>query len=299
MTNDELLQERLDKVRNVISTHGERNFYVAFSGGKDSTILSDLIDVALPGNKIPRVFFNTGIEYPQTRQFVLELGRNDPRITFVLPKVNIRQVLEEHGYPFKSKEHSHKLEVFREKGIWQREVELYLNDRESPYRCPTSLLFQFTDDYPLKISDKCCDYLKKKPADDYSKESGRTIRITGIRRAEKGRRNRAQCTVFQSSTGKLKAFNPLNICADEWTDWYVERMGLRLCDLYYPPFNFKRTGCMGCPFALNLQEELDVLEREAPRTYFACENIWKPVYDEYRRLGYRLRKQEVNENAQQ
>ena len=299
MTNDELLQERLDKVRNVISTHGERNFYVAFSGGKDSTILSDLIDVALPGNKIPRVFFNTGIEYPQTRQFVLELGRNDPRITFVLSRFNIRQVLEEHGYPFKSKEHSHKLEVFREKGIWQREVERYLNDRESPYRCPTSLLFQFTDDYPLKISDKCCDYLKKKPADDYSKESGRTIRITGIRRAEKGRRNRAQCTVFQSSTGKLKAFNPLNICPDEWMDWYVERMGLRLCDLYYPPFNFKRTGCMGCPFALNLQEELNVLEREAPRTYLACENIWKPVYDEYRRLGYRLRKQEVDENAQQ
>ena len=82
-------------------------------------------------------------------------------------------------------------------------------------------------------------------------------------------------------------------------DWYVERIGLRLCSLYYPPFNFKRTGCMGCPFALNLQEELDVLEREAPRTYLACENIWKPVYDEYRRLGYRLRKKEADGNAEQ
>lgn len=112
-------------------------------------------------------------------------------------------------------------------------------------------------------------------ADDYSKQSGRTIRITDIR---------AQCTVFQSSTGKLKAFNPLNICPDDWMDWYVNRYGLRLSSLYYPPFNFKRTGCMGCPFALNLQEELDVLEREAPRVYLACENIWKPVYAEYRRL---------------
>lgn len=175
----------------------------------------------------------------------------------------------------------------------------YLNDRESSYRCPTMLLFQFTEDYPLKISDKCCDFLKKKPAELYSKESGRRIRITGIRRAERGNRVRAQCTVFQQSTGKLKAFNPLALCSDEWMKWFHDTQHVQLSPLYYPPFNFKRTGCMGCPFALNLQEELDTLECVNHREYRACEIIWKPVYAEYRRLGYRLRKQEDTENAEQ
>lgn len=123
MTHDELLQDRLDKVREVINTHGEGNFYIAFSGGKDSAILSRLIDLALTDNKIPRVFFHTGIEYTETVNFILELSKTDPRIVTVRSGVNIRQMLEENGYPFKSKEHSHKLAVYREKGIWVREVE--------------------------------------------------------------------------------------------------------------------------------------------------------------------------------
>lgn len=30
--------------------------------------------------------------------------------------------------------------------------------------------------------------------------------------------------------------------------------------LYYPPFNFKRTGCRGCPYALELQKQLEIMQ---------------------------------------
>lgn len=289
---DAIAIERCDKIRDVISIHGEGNFYISFSGGKDSCVLHRLMDEAIPGNTIPRVFFNTGIEYPHTVRFVREMAQSDERILTVNSHVNIRKTLEEHGYPFKSKEHSHKLEVFRTKGKWAKEVENYLFDFRSPYKCPSKLVFQFSDDYSLKISDKCCDYLKKKPSEAYQKESGRRFSITGIRRAEMGRRQRAQCTVFQHSTGRLLAFNPLVLCTDEWMDWYIATRGIQLSPLYYPPFSFIRTGCMGCPFALNLQEELDILKTAEPSVYHSCETIWKPVYDEYRRIGYRLNKNE-------
>ena len=59
--------------------------------------------------------------------------------------------------------------------------------------------------------------------------------------------------------------------------------------IYYPPYNFERTGCKGCPFNIYLQKELDVLEKYFPNEKKQCEIIWKPVYDEYRRLGYRLK----------
>jgi hypothetical protein len=37
------------------------------------------------------------------------------------------------------------------------------------------------------------------------------------------------------------------------------------------------------------------MERLLPAERKQCEYIWKPVYEEYRRLGYRLRKDETIE----
>ena len=70
MTNEFLLQDRLQKIRQIIGKYGEENFYLSFSGGKDSTVLSALLDLAVPGNKIPRVYANTGIEYRLILDFV-------------------------------------------------------------------------------------------------------------------------------------------------------------------------------------------------------------------------------------
>lgn len=70
MDNEFLLQDRLQKIRQIISQYGEENFYISFSGGKDSTVLSALVDMAIPKNKIPRVYANTGIEYKLILDFV-------------------------------------------------------------------------------------------------------------------------------------------------------------------------------------------------------------------------------------
>ena len=42
--------------------------YVSFSGGKDSTVLLDLARRIYPD--IPAVFVDTGLEYPEIREFV-------------------------------------------------------------------------------------------------------------------------------------------------------------------------------------------------------------------------------------
>lgn len=72
----------------------------------------------------------------------------------------------------------------------------------------------------------------------------------------------------------------------------LSRERVKLCKLYEPPFNFKRTGCKGCPYSLTLQEQLEVMEKYLPNERKQCEIIWKPVYEEYRRLNYRLKKVE-------
>lgn len=101
--NEFILEDRLNVIRDTISKYGEENFYLSFSGGKDSTVVHHLLDMALP-NKIPRVFSNTGIEYNSVVKFVNEI--KDDRFEIIYPKKNIKKMLDEVGYPFKSKEHS-------------------------------------------------------------------------------------------------------------------------------------------------------------------------------------------------
>ena len=70
-------------------------------------------------------------------------------------------------------------------------------------------------------------------------------------------------------------------------NWYVKTRGIQLCELYYPPFNFDRTGCKGCPYNIHIAQELEVLKELLPAEYAQCWMIWKPVYEEYARIGYR------------
>lgn len=89
-----LLFDRLNVIKDTINKYGEENFYLSFSGGKDSTILHYLIDMALPNNHIPRVFIDTGIEYLDIVKFVKELASKDERFVIIAPSKPIKQVLE-------------------------------------------------------------------------------------------------------------------------------------------------------------------------------------------------------------
>lgn len=292
MTDNEFMEfDRIQKVQSVFRQYGQENFYISYSGGKDSNILSKLIDLAAPGNRISRVYSNTGIELNAVREFVEDQMKIDSRIHMIAPQKNIKQVLEEFGYPFKSKEHAAKVNAYQKNGIkpW---VQWYIdgvqkNGQKSRYGCPSSLLFQFTEENKLKISDKCCEKIKEEPLKTWQKKMNIPYSIVGIRRSEGGRRNRAVCLAFQKD--KLKSFHPLAPVSEEWEQYMIDKYDIKLPIVYYPPFNFERTGCKGCPFNINIQDELDIIEYYFPKERKQCEYIWKPVYDEYRRLGYRLK----------
>lgn len=294
MTDNEfLLQDRLQKIRQIVNKYGEENFYISFSGGKDSTVLSALVDMALPDNKIPRVYANTGIELNMIRDFVFDMAKTDDRVVIIKPSVPIKTMLEREGYPFKSKEHSHKWDVYSRNGRDCITVQRYLGPSErygDRYRCPKKLIYQFTDEFKehLKISDKCCLRMKEEPLNGWAKENNKSCSILGIMPSEGGRRATTKCLTFKNN-GKVLSFHPLAPVTKEWEDWFIAEYNIEICNIYKPPYNFDRTGCKGCPFALHLQHELDVLEEFFPNERRQCEAIWKPVYDEYRRIGYRLK----------
>lgn len=284
--------DRIQKIQQIIGKYGEENFVVSFSGGKDSTVLSALIDMALPNNKIPRVFIDTGIELNIIRSFVVECQKQDNRVVIIKPSVPIKAMLETDGYPFKSKEHAacvYSYQNGNKDGKW---VNGYLTRTDS-YRCPNILRYQFSDDFHLKVSDKCCRKMKEQPFHKWQKENKKPYGILGLMREEGGRRNDALCISMKNN--KLFNFQPLTPMTKDWEEWFIEKYNIKICDIYRPPYNFDRTGCKGCPFNPNLQKALDVLEDFFPNERKQCEIIWKPVYDEYRRIGYRLKPQKASE----
>lgn len=115
LDNELLLFDRLEVIRKTIQEYGEENFYLSFSGGKDSTVVHHLLDMALPNNRIPRVFSNTGIEYQAIVEFVKSLAEKDDRFQMLKPSVPIKQTLESKGYPFKSKQYSQWYQYFQRK----------------------------------------------------------------------------------------------------------------------------------------------------------------------------------------
>lgn len=79
--------------------HWNGDVFVSFSGGKDSTVLAELVHDLYP--RVPLVFSNTGLEFPEIRKFA---EKKDA--TIIKPKMRFDEVISTYGYPLISKETS-------------------------------------------------------------------------------------------------------------------------------------------------------------------------------------------------
>lgn len=96
-----------NRIRGWVDNFGLDGVYISFSGGKDSTVLLDIARNIYPD--MLAVFVDTGLEYPEVRNFV----KTYDNVEWLKPKKNFRQVIEGYGYPFISKEVSEKVQGAR------------------------------------------------------------------------------------------------------------------------------------------------------------------------------------------
>lgn len=161
--------------------------YVAFSGGKDSSVLAYLCALwcSLIGAKLYLVFVNTGLEYPEIQHhvkfFAKWLEENigiEVELTILRPEMRFDEVIKKYGYPMISKEVSKCVssarrldskygQVCRDRlnGTYRQksgEISLYNCEKYKP------LL-----DVDFNISHRCCDVMKKAPSHNYAKMTGR------------------------------------------------------------------------------------------------------------------------------
>ena len=95
------------RIREWVSEYGVDGVYVSFSGGKDSTVLLHIVREVYPN--IKALYIDTGLEYPEVKQFV----KTWDNVDIIRPKMNFKQVIEKYGYPVISKEQSQYIYQYR------------------------------------------------------------------------------------------------------------------------------------------------------------------------------------------
>lgn len=269
---------------------------VSFSGGKDSTVLLALIKLCeeiytIPENSIKAVFCDTGVEMGVTKEFVGWVKDNYyPNLEVIRPEKSFAEVILTYGKPMKSKLRAHDLHQWHYGKRTDRILLLLLlgqfgNQRVSAkHRIADRDLHMMHDDFPIMMSEKCCDWLKKKPFHKYYKGNGIKGAMQGTMASEGGARNSAfQARV--SSGGKPCTWvkdgviqkAPIIEWSAEDVNEFVKDYNVPLSRAY-TEFGFNRTGCMACPFALDVDKNLLYLHDHEPNRYKAAMHWLKDVY---------------------
>lgn len=144
--------------------------YVAFSGGKDSTVLFDLVRII--DKTIPAVFVNTGNEYPDIIQFVRHLRDIGYNIIELHPKMTPREVWAKYGFPLISKAQAEYIDMWRKNPEYGAIRQARSIERGWSFG-KVSDRWKYLITEPYATSNECCSILKKNPAKKYIKETGR------------------------------------------------------------------------------------------------------------------------------
>lgn len=283
-------------------TRNNGNVYVSFSGGKDSTVLLHLVRRIYPD--IPAVFVDTGLEYPEIRQFV----KSFENVTLLRPKMMFTDVVSRYGYPILSKEIAEAIHYARkhnsgraDKCPVRRQMFMGVLASDAAHADKPSLFdkqkyLPVVRDLPVVISHYCCNIMKKNPAHAYAGQS-QSAPIIGTMTEESRLRKQAWlkhgCNVFE---GRHTSSQPLSFWTEQDILSYTKEHGLQLaapygdivsvdasgnvCDGNCECCKLKttgadRTGCIFCGFGLHNESKKDLSRFQSlalthPKQYDYC-----------------------------
>lgn len=256
--------------------------YVAFSGGKDSTVLLDIVRGMYP--EVPAVFVATGLQYPEIRRFV----KTFENVTWLKPKMPFTQVIKEYGYPLVSKAQARFIRDLQnptENNEATRHLRLtgYTQSGKYMKNMKVSTRWLHLVNAPFKVSEQCCDVMKKEPFHRYARESGRKPMVA-IMAMDSSQRERKYlqygCMLFDS---KHPICKPMAFWTQNDVLLYLKENNLNYASVYgnivevngkLHTTGAQRTGCVFCAFGahLNNPNRFQQLAQTHPKLYDYCMN---------------------------
>ena len=288
----------------IINNSKYNTILCSISGGSDSDIVLDICHKCDNDKKIIYIWYDTGLEYEATKEHLNYLEKNySIKINCQKPSLPIPVSCKKYGVPFVSKmvsEFLYRLQKHQfqwEDGTLQELLEKYpkcksalewwCNDKgdESHFNIGRNkLLKEFILQNPpaFAISSKCCEYAKKKVAKQCIEQYQADLSIVGLRKFEGGIRSASYKNCFSEHLGGCDEYRPIWWYTNDDKKDYEEAFGI-VHSRCYTEYGLKRTGCAGCPFGKNFEEELSVMEQFEPKLYKAAQNIFGESYEYMRR----------------
>lgn len=264
-TLDQKIYHSLEVIDNFIARM-DGKVYLAFSGGKDSTVLMHLCEMVK--QDILCVFVNTGCESPSILKFVREMKEEGHNIMTIRPKMTPKQVWEKYGFPLVSKQQAHAIHAIRTNPNTKK-AKNFLGMGE-PTMFLLSKKWQFLLNTKYESSDMCCMKLKKEPSKRLSKELG-LAQITGVMACESLMRQTdyirgGGCNVFSDNILQSKSM-PLSIWMEDDIWEFIKNKNIRIADDYSQ--GVLRTGCVCCGFGTQFADDtrLEHLYKYHPKYY--------------------------------
>lgn len=267
---------------------------ISVSGGSDSDCIVHLVCTYFPEylSKCKFVFVNTGLEYDATKRHLCDLEK---RYGITIDRIrgkSVVMVVREYGIPILSK---YKSEMIRKhmNGIQYAWGYIFgdkvKTNHSMMFTDAQKTLVQYLVDNQIKISALCCTYSKKKPLKHFQKEHEIDLSVTGERQAEGGQRALAHSSCFQEYKNDISRYMPLWWWSDETKADFKAKEEIRYSDCY-EVWGMKRTGCCGCPFNLNISDDLQAMYEYEPRLFKACMNVFGQAYELTDRFNCRKKK---------
>lgn len=293
------------------------NIMVGISGGSDSDTMLHAIHSMDFEKKATYVYFGTGLEYEANKKHLRDLEEKyQIKIETLDPVLPIPTCCRKYGVPFWSKHVSEMIYRLQRHGFkWEDKpfdvliqeypraraaLRWWCNDfakkksgKESTFNIayvPWLKEYMIANPPPMPISAMCCTKAKKEPAEKYENAEGFDLVCSGVRKAEGGIRSVAYTTCHTfASLGKTATYRPLFWLTDQDKKDYKDHYGLTYSDCY-EVWGMRRTGCPGCPFGKEFEEELELTQKYEPKFYRAAWKIFGASY-EYTRGYLRFREE--------
>lgn len=272
---------------------------ISFSGGKDSTVLAHLVGTLLSLANLPKemhlVFSDTGLEYPEIREFAkwfatVWLPEKFPNLSIhyhvVKPKMIFRDVVIRFGYPLLSKDLAHNIRQARystetTKRLWLEGIKSDGTKAAQNSIIPQKWRYLTEPSCDIDVGAYCCDVMKKNPIHSFQRRNN-MVSMVGVMAEESNERKRQWlkngCNAFDAKEPKS---NPLSFWTNQDILRYIVENEIPICSVYGDIVSSdgendydttlidcplkctgcQRTGCIFCGFGAHLEEPPNRFER--------------------------------------
>lgn len=267
--------------------HWKWMVYVSFSGGKDSTVLLDLVCRVWASHReehgdaeLHVVFVDTGLEYPEIKEFVKQyipylIEKYGIKIILhtLNPKMNFYQVLKKVGYPLIDKKTARKIHDLRHPTAKNEATRKLITEgiKRDGTKSKNFLLSQkwkFLIAGQIEISNKCCAIMKHSPFGIFERRTKRKPFVGDM--ADDG--NQRESTYLKHGCNNYRKTRPMSQPMGFWTNQDVLEciniFKIPYCNVYgeiiletKDGINYRyctgvnRTGCMFCLFGVHLESK--------------------------------------------